>query len=401
MSQVWSLLSNQRKRGIILPATAPKLYPTPQISNWGWRDMLNSYVQEYRPGRWRLRLPRGLNGLKKRIEIYVGANLKPFYHRNQAEDCLVEILGAMKSEQGRFDPSRYSMRHRDVKSFGTYLTKWLENQERRLEKGQIRPTYLREIRRYVRQYFIPTFGGLDFEQITGLELDTFYLDLDVGPKTTRNILAVLRKIFNDAVRQSVIKATPPFPVTARPPKIKRDWATQEEQERIFENLDIEDLYFVLFQAKHATRTGETRALQHGDINLRTGIITISRAFSGRNNLYPPKTGATRQIPLNGEWGRTYRSRPRNINPQEFVFLRGSKPWSETWASKVWRIAADKAGFPDLSFYHGTRRSWASQKASEGMPLNLIAKMLGDTMTTAEKHYAFVADGENLRRLQEG
>jgi integrase len=360
--------------------------------------MSSKFVEQCSESRWRIRLPKGLHGLPKRTEIYVDRLGRPFYHPDEAEEALIEILGEMKVQGARFDPGQYSIKHKSVRSFGAYLDDWLANQQRRMERGQIRPTYLRDVRQFCNRYFKPGLGNLDFNQIRGKELTALYLDLDVGPKTVRNVMGVLKKIFNDAEREEVITRVPRFPLTARPPRVSRDWLTEEEQQKIFDLLAPEDFYFVFFLAKHATRVGEGRALQHRDINLKQESVSISRAFSGKDSLYPPKTGASREIPLDPEWAELYRARPRHIDPEGFAFLRHGKPLSVTWTSIQWKKAAVAAGFPNISLYHGTRRSWASQAASRGESVSLVAAWLGDSVATTEKHYAFVRGVDSLRKI---
>ncbi len=102
-----------------------------------------------------------------------------------------------------------------------------------------------------------------------------------------------------------------------------------------------DLYFILFQACHGTRTGETGALQHQDIDLKNDTVTIQRAFS-RTFLRPfAKTKRVRVISLDPVWRELYVAHPRNINPEAFVFTRKGKPFSESWARKKWKEARGK------------------------------------------------------------
>src|SRR5208337_3388627 len=176
------------------------------------------------------------------------------------------------------------------------------------------------------------------------------------------------------------------------------WASEEVQEQIFQHLDQEDLYFILFQACHGTRTGETRALQHHDIDLANETVTIRRAFSECDLKEHTKTKKHRMIPLDPVWKEIYLSQPRSITPSAFVFTRNGKPYSTNWMWHRWCEACDKAGVHGLTLYAGTRHSIASQAANRGVSIYMIARFLGHNDIKTSQRYAHL-DTKPMRQVQ--
>jgi integrase len=230
-------------------------------------------------------------------------------------------------------------------------------------------------------------------------LKTFYLSIEgLSQKTLHNILSVLKKLFRDAHEEEVIQAVPNFPKMGPIPEPATVWADEEQQDFIFSYLEPNDFYFVFFLATHGVRPGEARALIHSDLDLKRGTVTVRRAFSGTELRPFTKTKRVRVLPLDASWLELYNQQPTPLDPDSFVFTRNGKPFSMTWASKKWREAADKAGFPNLNLYQATRHSLASQAVSRGESLYSVSKFLGHTNTTQTERYSHL-NTSALQKIQ--
>jgi integrase len=238
--------------------------------------------------------------------------------------------------------------------------------------------------------------------IKGRSINEFWLSLDKAPKTVFNCMGSLHRLFTDALRDEVIQHLPNFPPELKGsdlPEPNWRWASEEIQEQIFEHLAPEDLYFILFQACHGTRTGETRAIQHQDIDLVNNTVTIRRAFSERDLKEHTKTKKNRVLPLDPVWREIYVSRPRAIDPRGFVFTNSNgKPYSTKWMWRRWCEACDKAEVAGLTLYAGTRHSLASQAANRGVSIYMIAKFLGHNDIKTSQRYAHL-DTHPMRQVQ--
>jgi len=341
--------------------------------------------------RWLIRLPNG-------TRIFCDKSHRSFYSRKHAEWTLAQIQSEI--EQNRFDPAFYAKTKKSINSFEFYVQQWLSNNEKRLNRNEISPGYWKEMNRYVNTYFLPAFGPKNMQEIRGLDLKTFYLNLEnISPKSIYNVMGVLKKIFRDAHEDEVIQTCPHFPRMGGIPEPETIWADVDEQDAVLAHLDENTAYFVFFLMTHGVRPGEGRALQHRDINLRDNQVVIRRAFSGTVLRPFTKTRRVRILPLDESWKELYLRRPRNINPEGFIFTTSrGKPFSMTWASKKWKEAAIKAGFPNLCLYAATRHSIASQAVNRDVSLYAVQKFLGhSTIKQTERYSHFKTEG--LRKVQ--
>jgi len=340
-------------------------------------------------GRWFIRLPDG-------IQIYCDKQHRSFYSKQHASWTLAQIHGEI--EAGTFDADFYAKKKKSVASFAVYAEQWMRNCERRAKRGELSPTYLVSLRGYVKNLFVPYFENMNMMEIRGRNLKYFYLGLDYAPKTLWNVMTALHKLFSDAFSEEVIPVMPKFPESVSVPEPSWRWADEEQQDLIFQHLKPDALFMILFAATHGTRPGETRGLQHGDIDLKNDTVTIQGAFA-YNDLRTTKSKRIRVLPLDPGWKQVYLSRPRCLNPQAFVFCNGKgKPHGRDWQRGQWNAARNKAGIAQINLYAGTRHSIASQAANRGASIQAISAFLGHSALELTKRYAHLATSA-LRQVQ--
>ncbi len=346
-------------------------------------------VYRERGNRWFIQLPG-------RIRIYCDKQHRPFHSREHAEWVRAQIHG--EAERGVFDPKFYQRTKLSLNNFEVYALAWLGNCDRRLERKELSPTYIKQVRRYVRKRFIPAFGSMDIREIRGKHLKEFYLRLEGNQKTVLNIMAVLRKLFRDAYQEEVIEAVPNFPTVATPPEPETVWADEQQQDEIFNHLDPESFFFIYFLATHGCRPGEGRALRHEDLDLKRDTVTVRRAFADQELRPFPKSKRVRVIPLDPSWKEIYLTRPVSLDRDVFVFQHRGKPLSKNWAANKWREAAHKAGYHNISLYQGTRHSIASQAINRDVPLFAVSKFLGHSNSKMTERYSHL-NTSGLRKVQ--
>lgn len=343
-------------------------------------------VYQKRPGHWYIQLPG-------KVRIYCDKGHQSLDSEKRAQATLIGIYNEMKN--GTFDPDFYRPSRKSRHSFSVYADYWISFREQMAKQGKLAMMWHRQTANVVNKLFKPYFGDDDMQAIQGQQLRLFQLSMtEYSLKTVRDRMILLMKIFRDAKADGIVQEVPVIP-----DEIKREdvpdpdwqWTDEETQEKIFAELDHESLYFILFQATHATRTGETRALQHQDIDLENDTVTIRRAFSG-HFLRFTKTKRERVLPLDPTWKELYLRQPRVFDKTQFVFLnkRSGKPYHKSYMPKKWTIACNKVGVKDLDLYSGTRHSLASQAANRGESLYLIKEFLGHASITTTQRYAHLA-----------
>jgi integrase/recombinase XerD len=338
--------------------------------------------------RWLIRLKGG-------VRIFCDKSHRTFYSRQHAQLTLSQICAEI--ENGVFDESFYSKTKKSEYSFSVYALEWLAGCEKKLQRGELSPTYLKDLRRFVKRDFIPFFQDESLLEIKGRRITAFYNSLEGHPKTLFNKMSVLHKMFQDALYGEVIPAMPNFPKQGHLPEPDTEWISEDIQDNILGYLKEDDAFAIYFMMCHGTRTGEARALQHRDINLETDTVIIRRSFSGQTLRETTKTKRARIVPLDQTWKDIYLSRPPYFDPEGFVFHKQGEPLSESWLRKKWNDACREAGIKGVNLKGATRHSVASQAASRGESLYLISKFLGHTNSKMTERYAHVA-GNALRTI---
>lgn len=373
-------------------AVAHNLFRYSHLGLWELVQREIGKVYQKRPGHWYIQLPG-------KIRIYCDKDHQSLDSKKRAEATLVQIYTEMAA--GTFDPDFYRPSRKSQFSFSVYCDDWLKHRERLVEQGKLTANHHRITKGIVENHLKPYFEFRNIKEITPKDIKEFQATLNGAPKSIFERMQLLMKIFRDAKADKVILEIPTHPEIMKSNEVPDPdwrWCDEEIQERIFAHLSMESLYFILFQAAHATRNGETRALQHQDIDTDNGTVTIRRAFSGRQ-LRHTKTKNIRVVPLDPVWKEMHIKMPTPFDKKQFVFLneRG-KPHSEHHMTRQWNRACEKAGIEGLNLYSGTRHSLASQAVNRGVSLYVVSKFLGHTNIKTTMKYAHL-EVEPLRQMQ--
>lgn len=350
-------------------------------------------VRKDRGDRWYIDLPwQG-----SRCRIYVDKRHINFDSKRQAERCLAQIQGEI--ENGNFDPDFYSTRRKSIRSFNSYAQEWLCNCELRRQRGDLAAGYVRRLKGIYDNYWKPFFGESDIGVLRGKDISRFYLQLGgQAPKTRINIMGALHALFRQAWQDEVIPQMPRFPKLEKVPKRETPWVTEEQQNVILGFLDDRSRYIIEFCVRHGVRTGEARALQHGDIDLERGTVTIRRAFSGKELRPYPKGKRDRVLPLDSGWRETYLAQDRGL-PAGFVFVgRTGRPHNHSYCLQHWTKACKAAGIKHCTLHQGTRHSRLTQLALAGVPGKFLQMFAGHENERTTAGYVHMNDVEALRMV---
>lgn len=320
----------------------------------------------------------------------------PFYSYEQAK----RYLDRMRTEidEKTFDLSRYLAHKLKPLQLQNWSKTWLGKKEKEVELGRKAPAYVKVLRVYVKK-FQDFFGKADIREIRAKQIEEFYFTLTSSPKYTWNIMSALHKMLSDAKRWEDIEEVPAFPSFEIPePEIKT--IDLDDQDRIIEAISKPmDRAFILFTAREMVRPSETRALQWEDVDLKHDRITIRRHFS-LNQIQPAtKAKQIKILPLDGEVKKILSSLPRHIS-SPFVFWKGKmgKPFSESWARKLWKRISLTLGV-NISLYQGTRHSSATEAVNR-VGVDATQEFLHHTNRAMTKRYAKVSV-ESKRKVLRG
>jgi len=338
--------------------------------------------------------------------VYISIKHKSIYsdpqgHSFSSYEQARRYLDRMRTEidERNFDLSRYVAQKLKPLRFSNWSRAWLEKKEKEAELGRKAPSYLKVLKIYVRKYQV-FFKNTDIRQIGAKQIEEFYLSLNGSPKYTLNLMSALHKMFADAKRWGDIKGEiPVFPSFEIPePEIRT--IDLDAQDQIIGSIpDQMDRAFILFTAREMVRPSETRALQWDDVDLRHDRITIRRHFS-LNEIRPAtKARQIKILPLDGEVKMTLDRLPRHLG-SPFVFWKGKKgkPFSESWARKLWKRISLTHGI-NISLYQGTRHSSATEAVNR-VGVDQVQEFLHHTNRAMTKRYTKV-NVESKRKVLRG
>ena len=319
-------------------------------------------------------------------------------HKEMANQIAGAINADIRKKGMGFDPRQWFKTSGYEFQFNLYCNNWLKENE-----GRYAPAVRGDVRRYTR-YFIEYFQTMDIREIRKMDIKAFLKTVPqhLAPKTQKNILILLHKIFTDVKDDEMIEKIPGFPKIIVPePEIK--WIERKWQDKIINAIPEQDRPIFIFIRTWGVRPGEARALMWDCIDfdheikdekdhvIGKGLITIRRTFSGSGSNYLmgyTKSKHIRFLPFTSELREVFK-RLRGISG--FVFRnKFGRPYLAD-ISRTWREARDKVGAKKVTLYQGTRHSFATQHLGQ---LDLVSQVLGHTSTvTTRKRYQGVNVGK--------
>lgn len=209
--------------------------------------------------------------------------------------------------------------------------------------------------------------------------------------TANRILTILKAALNHAWRDGLIESdeawrkVKPFPHVDHP-KIR--YLTLTECTRLVNSSDPDFRPLIRAALLTGCRYGELIRLKAADFDAQRKTIHITET----------KNGKPRHIPLTDEGFHLFKEITAGKLGDEHVFIRDDgKPWSTSHQIRRMKAACERAKITPVVSFHVLRHTYGSLLASKGVPLQVIAELLGhsDTRVTS-RHYAhlmpsFVAD----------
>ena len=254
--------------------------------------------------------------------------------------------------------------------------------------NRFKPSSRKSVAATLRSQLLPEFGTMPLDRITRFDV-TRWFDLysATAPGGANFTLKVFHQIMNRAIVHGHIAANPVSGIKRNPrPRLTR-FLSQDEICRLRAELD------------RCVAERPSRRMQADIIRLllltgcrRSEIQKLQWSEVGGDSLElgDSKTGPRRVI-LNKAAQRIIERQPRTESP--YVFPSPSDPFRPTAGGiPLWGMVRKRCGFEDVRC-HGLRHTFASQAVLNGIPLPVVAKLLGHSTVSMTLRYAHVADHE--------
>lgn len=333
-------------------------------------------VDEYRPGKFRVRLWNG----GKRVDIYSYSwhGKKVPITDPKMGDRILEHANLL-IDKGEFEAEEWE---KDKPySFKEAVKTWVDSSTCSLEWIEAR-------QRIADKFLIPFFWDYDLRKIKKIHLDKFWVELKhkgLSEKYIYNIMGELKALFNFYTESIHV---PPFPKVSYQESVKK-LLSAEEQDRIFEFIPEKDKPVFNFIRYTGCRPNEAGGLLKENLFLKAEppYLVLATVLGGKGQLKPnTKTRKVKPLPIIPEIAWTLKPKELTV----FVFSRNGRPYRKKMLERIWDRANAQAtaqyGTPRVPLYQGLRHSFASQRLNLGYSLDLIGQVMGHTdMRTTQKY----------------
>jgi integrase len=360
-------------------------------------------MRQRQPGVWEVRLEAGrdpVTGRRRQISQSVKGT------KRDARKVLNEL--AAKADLGRFGGT--------TTTFRQLSEQWL-----RLAGNDLSPTTLRTYQNLLSKRILPAIGDVPITRIQPSDLDLLYNGLiqriGLSPKSVRQIHAIIRRAFRQAVLWGWVSSNPA--ANATPPRLKKsdlsppDVNQVEELLRSAHQRDPELANFMHVAATTGARRGEVCALHWSNVNFDLRTLTIEHNIievAGGLIEKDTKTHQSRQIALDDDTVAVFENQRQfaldraaaigaTLSENEYVFsheLDGSKPWVPGSVTKRFILLRKDLGYNDMRL-HDLRHFAATRLMVAGVPVRTFSGRLGHaspaTTLSVYSHFVEASDRE--------
>jgi len=321
-------------------------------------------------------------------DIYGKRQRKRFYGNTEAE-CRKQYKQFLKDGEPKTATQGYT------------LTSWLDKWLVTYKKGKVSDgTYsdYEALAVHVRNHKI---GGLKLSQVKPIHVTDYFTDKkDYSHSFLKRMRFVLNAAFESAIYIDYCDKNPvrraEIPKKTQPEK---EAFTEEQTKTIVEFAKTDDLFglpvYIMFNT--GIRSQEMRALTTEKLDFAKGIVTIDKAVKRNEVLGLPKNNKARYIPLNNEVEQFLQSKLQVksgyiIGGDNYVSRAGFRSRYEHFFNRLNKhlVSNGKEPIPFKSA-HSTRHTYATLLQKNGMPVAMVAALLGHHSTEVTDKYTHVSD----------
>ena len=307
-----------------------------------------------------------------------------------------------------FRPQIEAQAHEKNLTVGKYYRDWIERRKPPFVRPGLHHDYVRQFRRYI----LPNFETKRLVDVDLIALDVFRASLNqvggLSLKSCRNIIdGTFRAMMRDArAEKPILGMTDHFANLKwkRLPTSKPDPFTAEERDIILSHFQKKQAFYYTFVATlfyTGARQSEIIALRWGDIDLRTGTLSISKSHYMDED-GPTKTAASERVVELGmpAINALKTIKPLHVTETDFVFKNNEgRPINEDkWRKKYWYRALRVCNIRPRKFY-ATRHTFISIGLTQGINIKWLAEYCGTSVAMIEKHYGRYVQSDSREQLE--
>ena len=258
---------------------------------------------------------------------------------------------------------------------------------------RLKPSTIIQKQQIYRHYLVPMLGSKKLDAISNAELAKIMAKLATKhAKTVNNVFSVLNGTFKLALSWGVINGIPATIEMLRVPPSTMAFYEPHEYERLVEaaeKIDPRLRLFVLLGGDAGLRCGEIIALEQTDVDLRRGVITVSRS-EWEGHVTTPKSGLSRKVVLT-ERLKAALSSNRHLHGERVLWRDdGFEKVTQVLLAKWMRRMQRKAGLKVTGGIHILRHTFCSRLAMAGASTMAIKELAGHQQISTTQKYMHLA-----------
>ncbi|WP_031485651.1 tyrosine-type recombinase/integrase [Maridesulfovibrio frigidus] len=266
----------------------------------------------------------------------------------------------------------------------TYAKAWQNYCDRHLTEGKSKATDIYRHNKHIEN----TLGHFRLDQITPDILQTFMNRLSdtLSPQSVKHVLAQVRRVINKAIKwghwdgvNPVTRITMPTINNSRTRYFTPNEAAQVLEELQYRSPQTHSMATVSLHT--GMRFGEIAAIRWADVNFDAGTISI----------FDAKTG-DRHALMTDTVKKMLSDMPNKV-PSDYLFfsrkgdkIKAASPTFERVVNEL-GLNADITDRRQKIVFHSLRHTYASWMATKGIPLYVIAELLGHSTLEMASRYA--------------
>lgn len=247
----------------------------------------------------------------------------------------------------------------------------------------------------MRVHVLPRWGDWPLSKIDHMSVQEWVAQLggQLAPATVRECYRVLALVLGTAVQARLLTRNPCDGIRL-PPRRKQDAGLTLTREEVAGKLlpEIPDRYRTLVATAAFTglRWGECAGLYWEAVDLdarRLRVVRVLVEVSGQISVkpYPKSRAGRRSVPIPAAVVELLAEHRQTFPSPELVFVNsvGGPVGRTSFRTRVWKPALQRAGLPEGLRFHDLRHSYATWLVSEGVPPNVVQRIMGheDVTTT--------------------
>ena len=212
------------------------------------------------------------------------------------------------------------------------------------------------------------------------------IDSKLSLHTRKNILKMVRRIFEMAVEEGLLIRNPCTGIQVRAPEVEQKVLTNTEVEIFLREAKINHhRMFPMWVAALSTgmRSGELFALKWTDIDFEGRTIAVTKQWTSKNGYGPTKTQKNRVVPVSEDFLK-YLKELKLQSKDDFVLPRLLE-WENGEQAKVTKEFCRAIGITVIKF-HDLRATFITNLLARGESLARVMAVVGHTQIKTTNGY---------------